>query len=327
MRMNMTILGLLALLTFPALVRAFPTDSLLLVRSFYYTAAGDTPSVTRYEYSRDNQGSWSERQSEYRHDTLYYMIYTVLDAKLHIAVDSFFVLDTTNRPIWSSETVRYDSAGRVVEATIRSSDSTSSHAEMQYNAAGDMVLYILKPDTGSAVDSIRYGYDTQDRKIDQLVIYNGIRVDRHYAYDASGRDILETTFNSKGDTSSILSIEYNAAGKRLREVSITPGDSLGLMYAETRYEYDAAGNKISMKTYGKSGAFVSGYGYEYQDITIPLGLSAIRRRSGSLENPERANAWAQSGLLRNALGRRVQVAPGAGAFFAGKETGSPGRPR
>lgn len=77
MRAELTTLGFLALLVFPASVRAFPADSLLLVRHTSYTAAGDTLSVTRYDYSRDNQGKWYERESEYRHDTLDYMIYSV----------------------------------------------------------------------------------------------------------------------------------------------------------------------------------------------------------------------------------------------------------
>lgn len=326
MRVNLTTLGMLALLAFPASVRAFPADSVLLVRHTYYSAAGDTMSVTRYDYSRDNQGKWYERESEYRRDTLDYMVYFVLDADFRFVADSIFVLDPVKGPVRSSETVQYDAGGRQVGAVIQSSDSSGYHAEMQYDAAGDMVLYILTYNSGT-IDTIRYSYDSQRRKTGQVVDFNGVHVETHYAYDGSGRDILETSFNGQGDTTSILSIEYDTAGKRTREVSTHPGDTLGLLYSETRYEYDAAGNKASVKSYGKSGALVSGQTYEYRDIQIPLGLAAYRKRGGSPEEAGGTHAWARSGSVLDALGRRIHSTPGSILLFADRTTGVLSRTR
>jgi YD repeat-containing protein len=218
--------------------------------------------------------------------------------------------------MWSRERPdRYDAAGRILGISLLEGDSVVEVGEFQFDAAGRILLSKLTLSQGSTYTS-RYEYDAQGRMtVLRFFLGDSLTTVDRYLYDGNGRQVSDARFNGKGDTLSVASMEYDGAGRRIREVDRVKGDSLGYLGSETRNEYDAAGHLVTVKSYGGNGVLKSTESYVYARVEIPLALAGRVRLGPGRTGMGPVSAISAAG--RDALGRRLPFPMTGRAHTAG----------
>ena len=304
-----TILGWMAILVVPVAVRAYPADSLLLVQitnlSATLAAPFDTGTVQKFEYSRDNQDNWYERQFEYRHDSLQLTTLKTYDASGRVLAESTASQGIHGGSVHTATRFEYDAQGKMSRETISEGDSLTEIGLFQYDDSGKLQKWIITSDPPGISVNYLYAYDSQGRLISQKHMNGDSLVEAyHDAYDGNGNLVSRILVDAKGDTSSVTTSEYDGSGRQTREVSTYGKDSI--LNTDKRTEYDAAGNVKKVSWYGKSGLLQSYDDYVYQTLPVPLSIFAFRGRKGG------SSGMAPDRWVLDALGRRLSARAYAG---------------
>jgi YD repeat-containing protein len=305
----MIILAAVAILA-PA-ARAYPADSLLLVRMVSTAAAGDTLSDERYAYSQDDHGFWYESRSTYRADSLAGTRIKTYDAR-GLAVAETSSTRTATGVLHLSVRTEYDTAGLPIDAVLRYNDSLTIRYGYRYDLSGKLLKWTLTGDPSdpvplTAASEYAYAYDAQGRLRSRTYAVGGVfKGSTAYAYDSAGRLASEVSLEANGDTSYAKAFAYDGAGRVSREILAAGKDTLGLLYTDERTEYDAQGNVKAKTRYGKAGFLESMDEYAYARVRIPVSLPAFRKRPAFMVYGNPA-----PGRSRDILGRGLDPRKGA----------------
>jgi len=318
---------LIAVLALPALARAYPSDSLLLVRIASLGSAGDTLKDQEFSYSQDNQGLWYEIESDRRHDSVLSTQKKIYDAAGRDIVDTLFSLLPGGTAYRLSTRTEYDAAGRPTHAVLRYNDSLMYDYGYQYDASGKLLKWTISlgplDSAGSSLTSeYDYAYDAQGRLQTQTLSSGGaLKETTTYGYDSDARVTSRLSLKANGDTSYAKTFAYDGAGKLIREISAYGNDTLSLLYSDERTEYDANGNVKTKQQYDKNGYLMFTDAYSYATVHVPVSLAPFRSKRPTVL-PTRFT----HGPACDALGRRLAPRGIGGSFAFRVSPAGPGIP-
>lgn len=201
-------------LIFPALLAAFPADSLLLVQVSSLSAANDTFWVQKYAYSRDDAGFWHENMSEYRDDTLSSERFKTYDAGGHAVAESSFTRGPAG-PVRISVRAEYDGQGRVSGQKRYLRDSVRETTRYGYDGNGRQASVISFGSDGDTSVVTTLEYDASGRPTRKLSRYPGdstgfLFTDDRTAYDAAGNVETVKGYGSGGSLQRVDNYAYRS---------------------------------------------------------------------------------------------------------------------
>jgi hypothetical protein len=137
-----------------------------------------------------------------------------------------------------------------------------------------------------------------------------------YAYDADGNMIRDVHLDSKGDTSSSITLEYDGAGRETRRVIVF--DDRSFLPMDIRTGYDAMGKVDTVKYYEEHPQFKWFEVYTYRNVSVPVPIR--RFLAGQKAAHPELTAFNPG---RDVLGR----ADDASGFARARYPSHPGAPR
>lgn len=309
--------SLLLCLCLPSRLLAYPADSLLLVHIMGTYASGETDTAGKYEYFRDDRGFWHERKYAYFHDSLTSVNENTYGANRLLVATSTSYRDAQGRANLVTSNLEYDSQGRYSKVVYHYGETVSITYDFSYDTSGKLQKQNVIYSPPHAPAYYLCEYDVSGRLLfKRLFEADTLAKTQAYAYDAEGNVIRDAHLDSKGDTSSYTTMEYDGAGRITREVIVFENRTIIPM--DIRTGYDAMGNVDTVKYYEDLPRSRWFEVFTYRSVNVPVPVR------GFLPGRKPANPdWRESRTLRDALGRPF----GAGRLPGARFPSDPGAAR